>query len=204
MREPENIARIAELSPDYLGFIFYPRSKRFVGIPPAKEIFSSIPESIQKAGVFVDNSVSEIITIAKQAGLQTVQLHGNETPDDCYVLKEKGFQVFKAFAVDTNFNFNKLEAYQHHCDYFLFDTKGHLPGGTGQKFDWQLLRQYQLNVPFFLSGGIGPTDAAAICKLEHPQLFGIDLNSGFEVSPALKDEKKLHDFISEIRLKTIQ
>ena len=111
----------------------------------------------------------------------------------------RNYRIFKAFSVDESFDFSSLNAYSGVCDYFLFDTKGQLPGGTGQKFNWQLLENYNGDVPFFLSGGIGPDDLEAVLSFRHPQLFGIDINSGFEISPALKDIEKVKIFISGIR-----
>jgi phosphoribosylanthranilate isomerase len=107
--------------------------------------------------------------------------------------------VIKAFSVDRQFDFGKLNAYSGSCDYFLFDTKGRLPGGTGQKFNWQLLEKYKGDVPFFLSGGIGPDDIDDIGQFSHPQLFGIDINSGFEIEPALKDVEKIRKFIAKMQ-----
>ena len=131
--------------------------------------------------------------------LEVIQLHGKESPEFCKQLKQAGFIVIKAFSVDELFDFITLKAFIGSCDLFLFDTKSLLPGGTGKKFNWQLLNNYQLDIPFFLSGGIGPDDLNVIRELSHPQLFGIDINSGFEVSPALKDIEKVGIFISKIR-----
>ena len=128
-----------------------------------------------------------------------VQLHGHETPEYCKQIKDSGITVFKAFSVDESFDFAILQAYSGFCDYFLFDTKGQLPGGTGQKFNWQLLENYKGDIPFFLSGGIDSNDLEAVLNFRHPQLFGIDINSGFEISPALKDVEKVKSFISGIR-----
>lgn len=200
MRDPVNIAEVvAGLSPDYLGFIFYPRSKRFVGLRPLPEVLAVVPDSVKKVGVFVDETLETLMEVSEQWNLEAVQLHGKESAEYCEQLKLKGLIVLKAFSVDESFDFATLEAYGPSCDFFLFDTKGLLPGGTGNKFNWQLLSNYQLYKPFFLSGGIGPGDLNAIRELNHPQLSGIDLNSGFEISPALKDVSSIRKFISEIR-----
>jgi len=199
MRNPENISGVVAALPDYMGFIFYPKSKRFVGFEPSTEILAVVPDSVKKVGVFVDEVPEKVIETVREWKLDVAQLHGNESPEYCKQIKNSGIAVFKAFSVDESFDFTMLKAYSGVCDYFLFDTKGQLPGGTGQKFNWQLLENYQVDVPFFLSGGIGPEDMDIIRQFIHPQLFGIDINSGFEISPALKDVKKVKNFISGIR-----
>ena len=200
MRDPENISGIVAALPDFIGFIFYPKSKRFVG-EPSLEMLSVIPESVKRVGVFVDETSEKVLEICQNLNLGVVQLHGLESPEYCRQIKETGIIVLKAFSVDDQFDFAVLKAYSGVCDYFLFDTKGRLPGGTGQKFNWQLLENYQGDISFFLSGGIGPGDVEAIRKFQHPQLFGIDINSGFEISPALKDVEKVKSFILAIRTK---
>jgi len=182
-----------------MGLIFYPKSKWFVGYEPLKQVLEVVPESVKKVGVFVDETQENVLEIVKNWSLDVVQLHGNETPDYCRQLKTLGITVFKAFSVDGQFDFDSLNTYSGVCDYFLFDTKGKLPGGTGQKFNWQLLENYTGEVPFFLSGGIGSEDLEAVLKFHHPQLFGIDINSGFEISPALKDVEKVYEFIKKVR-----
>ena len=201
MRDPENISEVAATLPDYLGFIFYPKSKRFVGFEPSLEVLAIVPDSVKKVGVFVDETPEKVLETVQDWKLNVVQLHGHETPDYCQQIQDSGITVFKAFSIDEQFDFEKLNDYSGVCDYFLFDTKGQLPGGTGQKFNWQLLENYKGDVPFFLSGGIGPDDLDAVLNFSHPQLFGIDINSGFEISPALKDVEKVKTFISGIRSK---
>lgn len=198
MREPKNVTDVAACNPDFMGLIFYAKSSRFVGFEPQPSILNAIPESIQKVGVFVNETIEQVLAISRTWQLNVVQLHGQETPDYCKQTKESGLTVFKAFSIDDNFNFALLEQYKDCCNYFLFDTKGLLPGGTGQKFNWQLLEKYKLTLPFFLSGGIGPDDVESISNFNHPQLFGLDINSGFEISPALKDATKVKQFMSEI------
>jgi phosphoribosylanthranilate isomerase len=199
MRDPENISGVVATWPDYLGFIFYPKSKRFVGFEPSPEILVIVPDPVKKVGVFVDETSEKILEIVQNWKLDVVQLHGHETPEYCRQIQNSGITVFKAFSVDESFDFAILEAYSEVCHYFLFDTKGLLRGGTGQKFNWQLLDNYKGNVPFFLSGGIGPDDLETVLDFRHPQLFGIDINSGFEISPAVKDVEKVRSFISVIR-----
>ena len=203
MRDPENISGVVAGLPDYLGFIFYPKSKRFVGFEASPEILSVVPDSVKKVGVFIDEARETVFRIVKIWGLDVVQLHGNETPEYCRQIQNSGITVFKAYSVDESFDFTILETYSEVCDYFLFDTKGQLPGGTGQKFNWDLLEKYTGNVPFFLSGGIGPDDLEVLRNFEHPRWHGIDINSGFEIRPALKDVQKVNCFISEVRKKKL-
>jgi phosphoribosylanthranilate isomerase len=199
MRDPENISGVAAALPDFLGFIFYPKSARFVGEDFSLEQLKAIPKSIQKVGVFVNELPEKVIEICKKLNFQVAQLHGSESPEYCRQIKTSGLTVFKAFSVDDSFDFEQLSGYTDVCDYFLFDTKGHLPGGTGRKFNWELLKNYNGSVPFFLSGGIGPDDLDVIRNFEHPRWRGLDVNSGFELSPALKDVDKVQQFIREIR-----
>jgi phosphoribosylanthranilate isomerase len=199
MRDPENISGVVAALPDYLGFIFYPKSKRFVGFEPSPEVLSNVPDTVKKVGVFVDETPEKVLEIYQNWRLNVVQLHGSETPGYCRQIQDLGVTVFKGFPVDDQFDFEMLNAYSGVCDFFLFDTKGRLPGGTGEKFNWQLLRNYKGDVPFFLSGGIGPEDLEAVLKFRHPTLFGIDINSGFEISPALKDVEKVKKFVKGIR-----
>ncbi|TDO03934.1 phosphoribosylanthranilate isomerase [Sunxiuqinia elliptica] len=199
MRQPDNIRGVLAAEPDFIGYIFYPKSKRYVGENPTMEIFDLVPESTQKVAVFVNETVEQVQRICKHFTIVFAQLHGNESPEYCRQIKDAGIWVIKAFAVDQNFDFKSLNAYQAEVDYFLFDTKGKLPGGTGLKFDWSVLENYQLSVPFLLSGGIGPDDEVALNAFAHEQLVGLDINSGFELEPALKDEQKVKAFVEAIR-----
>lgn len=199
MRQPDNIRGVLAAEPDFIGYIFYPKSKRYVGENPTMKIFDLVPESTQKVAVFVNETVEQVQRICKHFTIAFAQLHGNESPEYCRQIKDAGIRVIKAFAVDQNFDFKSLNAYQVEVDYFLFDTKGKLPGGTGLKFDWSVLENYQLSVPFLLSGGIGPDDEAALNAFAHEQLVGLDINSGFELEPALKDEQKVKAFVEAIR-----
>jgi phosphoribosylanthranilate isomerase len=199
MRTPENISGVVAARPDYMGFIFYPESRRFVGDEFSVKTVKIVPESVKKVGVFVYELPEKVMEICKKLGLEVAQLHGNETPEYCREIQDSGLTVFKAFSVGDQFNFSGLKAYSGVCNYFLFDTKGQLPGGTGRKFNWQLLENYKGDVPFFLSGGIGPDDLEAIRLFSHPRWRGIDINSGFEIEPALKNVEKVIRFIEEIR-----
>jgi len=199
MRDLENIQELILLQPDYLGFIFYSKSPRYIN-PDLSEEYSDIPNYITKTGVFVNEDTEKIISIAKKFKLQAIQLHGNESPATCIELQNAGFKVIKAFGINTEFEFQKLEAYVNACDYFLFDTKVAQHGGSGKKFNWKVLDQYPYDKMFFLSGGIESDDAETIVKIEHPLIYAIDINSCFEIAPALKDVKKVKSFIEKVRL----
>jgi len=196
MKHTANREAVEKLQVDLLGFIFYPKSKRFVGEITEPGLFHSAKT---KVAVFVNENAFEILGLTKNLGFEFVQLHGKENPKTCRLLKRQGLKVIKAFNLNEDFDFSLLEAYQKSVDFFLFDTKTDLPGGSGKKFNWEILEEYSGKIPFFLSGGIGPEDADAIKKLQHPLLFGIDLNSGFEDEPGVKNVEKLKQFIAEIK-----
>lgn len=199
MRDPENIDCVCETDTDYLGYIFQRESSRYVGREPDQSIFDRVPSHIKKVGVFVNEEQESLVRLCRRHGLAAAQLHGNETPMYCRAVKKNGLMIIKAVSLHDTFNFSSLESYIPVTDYFLFDNRGKLRGGTGIKFNWKILDRYHLPVPFFLSGGIGPGDAAELKKLDHPQLFAIDINSGFETRPALKDTGAVRQFIHEIK-----
>ncbi|RZK81266.1 MAG: phosphoribosylanthranilate isomerase [Pedobacter sp.] len=196
MKIPENIKRVSDLQPDYMGFIFYSGSKRYVeDLPPAQLL--DLPEGVKRVGVFVDETLDEVVRIKENYHLQGLQLHGNETPIYCMSLKSKlsdDTLIIKAFGVDEDFDFASLSSYQGMVDYFLFDTQTPDHGGSGRTFNWQLLEHYTLNVPYFLSGGIGPEQVEELRKIDDDRLYAIDVNSRFETEPGLKDIDKLKDF----------
>jgi len=190
MRDKENISGLLALKPDYIGFIFYDKSKRFVADFPQIEI----PSSIKKVGVFVNETIEEIIEKANKHTLDFVQLHGNETPEYCSALSEKNIKIIKAFSVDENFDFSATKPFEKCVSLFLFDTKGNNYGGNGIKFNWELLQNYTGKTPFLLSGGISKNDSEEIMKFKHPAFLGIDINSGFELEPGLKNIKEIKEF----------
>jgi phosphoribosylanthranilate isomerase len=163
-------------------------------------------------GVFVDAPPSTIIHAVETYGLRLVQLHGSETPGYCEALRKMlpgdsekpgDFKVIKVFSVRDRFDFNLLQPYEQVCDYFLFDTKGELPGGNGFVFDWRLLKEYPSKTPFFLSGGIGPEELPQLrAFLQGPEArlcHAIDVNSRFELEPGYKITETLEPFIREIQ-----
>ena len=189
----------------WMGFIFWPKSSRYVAEPPAY-----LPERAKRVGVFVDEDVEQICRIARDFALDVIQLHGHESPDfirrlqssmvngQCSMFNGQRSMV-KAFNIATASDLEQTKAYEGLVDYFLFDTKATLPGGSGQQFDWSILEAYKGETPFLLSGGIGPDDAERVKSFRHPRCAGIDLNSRFEVAPALKDVKKLKEFLEKIQ-----
>jgi len=199
LTDPVNTEEIAETSPDYMGFIFYPGSKRYVGNKPAPSLFSNIPEGIQKTGVFVNEEPSRIIETVNIYRLDLVQLHGDESPEYCNILKESGLIIIKVFEISNNLRFITLDQYMEVCEYFLFDTGTGSQGGSGMKFDWNKINEYEFNKPFFLGGGIGPEDVSVIKKINHKNLFAVDINSRFEIRPGIKDSSKVKEFIDEIK-----
>ena len=209
MRDPENINALLELPIDLMGLIFYKKSARNVLDSMAAGILEASEGKVQRVGVFVNEDIDTIINKVAKFKLQYVQLHGKEDPDYCYDLlaaSAKRFgcddelQLIKAFSVDETFDFSVTKGYTAYCKYFIFDTKGKNPGGNGFSFDWQLLENYTADLPFLLSGGLGETDAAAVNTLSFPTLVGVDLNSKFEISPALKDIDRLKRFVENLKL----
>lgn len=193
MRDADNIRAVSELRIDWMGFIFWPPSSRYVSEKP-----SFLPTRQKRVGVFVDARIEEVRSKADEYALDLIQLHGSESPAFCERLKANSRQqLIKAFNIATQEDLEQTIPYEGLVDYFLFDTKAKMVGGNGTQFDWSVLSAYQGNTPFLLSGGIGPDDAEKVRNFHHPQLAGIDLNSRFELSPALKDIEKLKQFITE-------
>ncbi|MFC0875464.1 phosphoribosylanthranilate isomerase [Saccharicrinis sp. FJH2] len=195
----DNIKDVSALNPDFMGFIFYPKSPRYVVGKLNPEIKESLPPSIIKTGVFVNETFENILDLAKIYDLTALQLHGEETPQFCDRLHDLGFIIIKAFRIDEHFDFNQLKSYEVSCDYFLFDTKTSAYGGSGTKFDWHILNRYNNSKPIFMSGGIGPGDESAISDLGNLNIYALDLNSKFETEPGLKDVNQLTTFLTNIR-----
>jgi len=198
MRDANNIMQVADVHPDFMGFIFYPPSPRFVGVD--FDIPSEFPKDIKRVGVFVNETSSRVAELARKNQLDFLQLHGDESVEYCLELKNAGFGVIKVFRVDVDFDFNQTDIYSEVVNYFLFDTKGKYYGGNALKFDWALLKKYDQKIPFFLSGGIDINDVNTILELEGMNLVAIDINSGVERSPGLKDIVKLSEVINKIRI----
>jgi phosphoribosylanthranilate isomerase len=199
MRNKENIQSLLEVQPDYMGFIFYEKSPRFVAEELDADLLNSFPRTVKKVGVFVNAHPDFIFKNVKKYGLDMVQLHGDETPEVCRSLRNRGISIIKAFSIDKVFNFSRLNNYKSFCDYFLFDTKGESYGGTGQTFNWEILKHYDNEKPFFLSGGISPVHTETISELKNMNLHAVDINSLFEKEPGLKDIEKVKAFAGQLR-----
>ena len=228
MRDAQNIREVSQLGVDMIGMIFYPKSPRYVemqsshaGIIPdyvkedigASDSSGSSSESVStssktpaRVGVFVDDMVQNIVTRVVNYHLDYVQLHGNEPREMCENLRltldpdiRPGIKIIKAISVSDASDIQKYKEYVGAVDLFLFDTKCKTVGGSGQQFDWQVLDQYDGEIPFLLSGGIGPEDASRLHAFHHPKYIGIDLNSRFEVEPGIKDVEKLKGFLLKVK-----
>lgn len=197
LKYPANVAAVASLPVDMLGFIFTPKSPRYAPLALDAAQLRGLP--VAKVGVFVDEAPAVIRRTALHFGLTAVQLHGQEPVADCAALAEAGLPVLKAFGVGAQLDFGLLAAYAPYCAYFVFDTAGPAAGGNGISFNWELLRAYDLPTPYLLAGGLGPDNAALLRDLRLPGLAGFDLNSRVEQAPGLKDLELLRSFISELR-----
>lgn len=198
LNDLENLKAIASYQPDYLGFIFYEKSPRVLSL-------DTLPDFVHpsKTGVFVNENVDVILKIQKHYNLDAIQLHGNESIEDIEKLRNElpiRVEIFKAISVSEAKDFEGLEKYEEYIDLFVLDTKTKLKGGSGKKFDWQLLEHYKSELPFLLSGGIGPDDFKAVNTLyeTHPRMLGVDINSKFEIKPGLKDVELLETFITKL------
>ena len=190
MRDGDNIRAVDALGVDWIGFIFYPDSKRYVG-----DELTKLPRTAERVGVFVNESMEVILENVVSYFLDIVQLHGDESPEFCKELRKHHIQVMKAFSIGDRLPSEEIATYDGCCDYFLFDTQTPTYGGSGRQFDWDILHYYQGNTPFILSGGIGPDDVDDIRELNNPMCIGIDINSKFELSPANKDVESIKQFI---------
>lgn len=195
MRDEANIRDVSACDIDMMGFIFHPRSPRFVTKVPT----FLPPSPIARIGVFVEPQPEEVESRVKQFALNGVQLHGNVTPELCRELQRQGLLVLKAVAVTPNFT-EETECFLDCADFFIFDTPTPSYGGSGVTYDWTLLQSYDGNVPFLLSGGLRPALLPALLRFHHPRLAGYDLNSGFETAPAIKDADAIRSFVTEMKV----
>lgn len=202
MREPDNIREVATTGIDWMGFIFYARSPRFIGNESDEETarIEAIRESsLRTVGVFVNATSEYMQEMALKYTLDYLQLHGNESPEACYELQKRGYAVIKAFSIASEEDLAATVGYEGRVDYFLFDTKCNNYGGSGKQFNWSVLAAYTGQTPFLLSGGIQPESVEAIRNFRHPRFAGIDLNSGFETEPGVKNAGQLKTFIEKIK-----
>lgn len=202
MKYPDNIGEVAATGIDLMGFIFYSRSPRFVGLGFDIKNLANVPKNIRKVGVFVNEYTDVVADYVQRLALDLVQLHGNESPRDCLRLREMDIAVIKNISVGSHADFERALDYDGAADYLLFDTRSPAHGGSGQQFNWQWLDNYTGTTPFILSGGISVNDAESIVSLQHPLLAGIDLNSKFELSPAKKDVALIQSFCNKIKQTT--
>lgn len=200
MKYQDNMQAVGRLQPDYMGFIFYDKSPRFFDTEIPK-----LTETITKTGVFVDADLDFVIKKISKHNLKAVQLHGNETPEYCKQLRGKNIEIIKVFSIKNEFDFSILKSYDDIVDYFLFDTKGKLPGGNGYVFDWTILNNYPSTTPFFLSGGIGLSQIDDINKFQKSEAskycYALDVNSKFEIEPGLKNIEDLKKFKNNLTSK---
>ena len=185
MRQPDNIAEVRKLNPDYLGYIFYSKSARLFPEVEIEDIVHT--DSIRNTAVFVDAGPAQVERILASGKFQAIQLHGNEEASYCRSLRDRGYETIKAFGVGPEFDFSSLEPYLDAVDYFLFDTKSPDYGGTGKSFPWEILKSYPYPKRYFLSGGIGLDNFQEAYRLADERLFAVDLNSRFECSPGIKN-----------------
>ena len=215
MKYQDNMGQVATLQPDYLGFIFYEKSARHF-----ESIIPEIPNTIKKTGVFVNKNIDFVIEKIITHKLQAVQLHGHESREYCNNLrhtelvsashsknpKQIKVEIIKVFSIKDAFDFSVLKPYEDVVDYFLFDTKGKLPGGNGYTFNWNVLKDYPSTKPFFLSGGIGLEQIDDIKKFKKSDAskycYALDVNSKFEIEPGLKNIEKLKEFKNKLSFHT--
>lgn len=211
MRDADNIRDISALGVDMIGLIFYPPSPRYVqqfssgaGIIP--DYAPDMGKTPLRVGVFVDDMPQNIVTRVYNYKLDYIQLHGNKPRETLENLRatidpdiKPKIKIIKAISVSSAEDIKKYKEYVGAADLFLFDTKCKTVGGSGEQFDWQVLQAYDGDVPFLLSGGIGPDDAERVKNFHHPKCIGIDLNSKFEIEPALKDVEKLKQFLVKVK-----
>lgn len=195
MAQPQNIEEVAALKPNFMGFIFYPLSKRYIyntqDIDLLIKTIVSLPKTISKVGVFVNDTQENILQQATIFNLDYIQLHGTERPAFCEELKKQSFKIIKAFSITPNFNFQETQEYQEVVDLFLFDTATPDKGGSGQTFNWQILEKYTYSKPYLLAGGLSLHNINQATAIKHHQLLGLDLNSKFETKPGLKNIEEL-------------
>ena len=182
LKNLDNLLEVTgKIKPDYVGHIFYPKSKRFI----EDRATVTTPISPARVGVFVNETNEKILDFTDNTQIYTLQLHGSESPEQCQQLQKKGYRIIKAFGIDEEFDFNTLNEYKYSCDYYLFDTKSPQHGGTGKSFNWELLKKYNNNKPLFLSGGLSLENIDN--RLKDFNIYALDVNSKFESSPGIKD-----------------
>jgi len=196
--EIENVKQIAALDIDMIGFNFYKPSSRYISVEQAKMLASKVRSGISKVGVFVNEELNHVRSVYDQVELDYAQLHGDESLAYCNELS-KTCKVIKVFRVDDDFDMSVVYPFETCSAYFLFDTKTKLFGGSGKEFNWEILKAYKGATPFLLSGGIGPESAEAVHNWTHDAYVGVDINSKFEVKPAIKNVAEVNQFAETIK-----
>ena len=199
MTDVGNVEEVCSASPDYLGYIFYSKSARYVGDHPDPELFSIVPTTIKKTAVFVNEKYERVKEIMKRYGIDHIQLHGMESPEMCKLLRSSGKVVIKALPGDQLENEKLIAEYSAASDFLLFDTPVISHGGSGRKFDWSKLRELESTANFFLSGGIAHDDAVTFLSMKYRNLYAVDINSRFETEPGIKNSELVRSFINRIR-----
>lgn len=185
----------SKLGVDMLGFVFYKKSKRYVDLKAAREIINELPESIAKVGVFVDEDKDKVREIAEASGVDTLQFHGDETPRYCAEFKGD-YKVIKAFRIKDREDLKSINDYD--TDFDLLDTyKCGSIGGTGETFDWKILKDFEFLRPVILSGGLNPDNVARAISEVVP--YGVDVSTGVEESAGRKSLGLLKKFVEEVR-----
>ncbi|WP_016777874.1 phosphoribosylanthranilate isomerase [Anaerophaga thermohalophila] len=202
MRDRQNIEQLVKLKPHYIGFIFYNKSPRYAGSILTPETAMAIPETIKKTGVFVNADIKTIKATCQRFNLQVAQLHGKETPEHCMEIRRAGYEVIKAFSLKQPSDLDDVLTYNNACDFFLFDTPTDKHGGSGEKFDWSVLNNFNEEKPFFLSGGIEEADSQSIRHNCPYRPYAVDINSRFEVSPGLKNIEAVRRFMMAMKQKS--
>ncbi len=198
LKYPDNIKELSMSAVDYMGFIFYKKSPRYISNMIDFDFIRQLPKHINKTGVFVNEKTYKMFNLIAHYNLDTIQLHGEEPEEVCKELKPY-VKIIKAFGIDDTFDFKRVEKYIPYVDFFLFDTLTDSYGGSGKKFNREVLKKYTYDVPFFLSGGIDEYSAGELKHIDHPKLYAIDINSKFEIEkPGLKDVQKIKKFINKL------
>lgn len=207
MRDPENIKQLSTLEIDYIGFIFHPSSPRyFLSFDNEESVnrLNGLLDRFKRVGVVVNENIETVLSYIEKYSLDCIQLHGSEDYQYCVQIKQHypNIEIIKAISISEEKDLLQTENYLEDntiCNYFLFDTKTTRYGGSGKKFDWEILDVYSGSIPFLLSGGISASDATEIKNINHPKFAGVDLNSRFETEPGLKDIELVRTFINELK-----